>query len=188
MATASLVRPAAIGLISGLGAFGLGALGWLAGLDARAYEQALRMRRRPAAPNIAIVEIGDETIRTLGRWPWPWTRHARFLDVLREHYRPVAVKLGRSVDFGGRQVPVDRYGEMLVSYSMPSTGRPRDAFRRYHYEDTLTRGPPPEALEASIVLVGFGATGRGSTFSFALPKWHAARSRAVWVQADCGGT
>jgi PAS domain S-box-containing protein len=73
-------------------AFLVGELGWLAGLDARACDFALRKRRaRPPDPRIAVVEIDEKSIARLGRWPWPRSTHARFLATLTEHYRPAVV-------------------------------------------------------------------------------------------------
>ena len=38
-------------------------------------------RRAPRAP-VAIVFIGDDSIRELGRWPWSWENHAMLVDIL----------------------------------------------------------------------------------------------------------
>jgi PAS domain S-box-containing protein len=83
---------AALGIACGLAVFLASALGWLAGLDARGYDLALRVRRPVRAPHrIAIVEIDDNSIALLGRWPWTRAVHARFLEALRTRYRPAAV-------------------------------------------------------------------------------------------------
>jgi PAS domain S-box-containing protein len=81
-----------LGLISGLAAFLAGELGWLAGLDARAYDLAIRNRPPlPRSERIAIIEIDDLAIRRLGRWPWPWSRHAEFVRNLQEDHGPAVV-------------------------------------------------------------------------------------------------
>jgi len=88
----SVRGPLLIGLLCGTFAFLVGEIGWLAGLDARAYDVAVRARRsRDAGSRVVVVEIDDESIAALGRWPWPRSRHAQFLATLRKHYRPAAV-------------------------------------------------------------------------------------------------
>ncbi len=88
----SLRGPLLLGAVCALVAFLVGELGWLAGLDARAYDLSIRLRgRRPLPPEVVIVEIDDESISRFGRWPWPRSLHARFLSALQSHYQPSAV-------------------------------------------------------------------------------------------------
>jgi len=88
----SVRAPLLLGLLCGLFVFFVGEIGWLAGLDARAYDYAVRVRRSSTAPSrVVVVEIDDDSIAALGRWPWPRSRHAQFLSTLREHYHPSAV-------------------------------------------------------------------------------------------------
>jgi len=92
MATRRLLWPGSLGIVCGLAAFLAGAVGWLSGPDARAYDLALRTRPPLQGPgDIAVVVIDDESIARLGRWPWPWSRHARFVRALHEHYRAKAI-------------------------------------------------------------------------------------------------
>ncbi|MBN1459866.1 MAG: CHASE2 domain-containing protein, partial [Armatimonadetes bacterium] len=80
-----------LGAICGLVAFLVGELGWLAGLDARAYDLGVRMRGSQPSSDVVVVEIDDESISRFGRWPWPRSLHARFLAGLEQRYRPSAV-------------------------------------------------------------------------------------------------
>ncbi len=90
--TRSVRGPALVGLVCALAVFLVEGVGWLAGLDARAYDFAMRLRRSSQAPRrVAIIEIDDESIALLGRWPWPRSVHARFLKALREKYHPSAI-------------------------------------------------------------------------------------------------
>ncbi len=90
--TKALVRPLILGLAAGLAAFAAGELGWLSGLSDRSYDLALRTRPpRRGASQVAVVQIDDEAMRALGRWPWPWQRHAEFIDTLHTHYGPSAI-------------------------------------------------------------------------------------------------
>ena len=92
MARRTLLRVATLGLFSGLAAFLVGEFGWLACLDARAYDMALRTRPPlPQRDRVAVVEIDDAAIARLGRWPWPWSQHERFVRTLHEHYHPAVI-------------------------------------------------------------------------------------------------
>ena len=69
--TGSVRGPAVVGLASALGVFLLAGMGWLRGLDARGYDLAMRLRASSgAAPRVAVIQIDDESISLLGRWPW----------------------------------------------------------------------------------------------------------------------
>ena len=90
--TRSVRGPAIVGLACALAVFVLTAMGWLGGLDARGYDLAMRLRASSEAPpRVAVIEIDDESIALLGRWPWPRSVHAKFLAALREKYQPSAI-------------------------------------------------------------------------------------------------
>ena len=36
-----------------------------------------------ASGDIVLIKIDDESLRTVGRWPWPRRRHAEMIDALR---------------------------------------------------------------------------------------------------------
>lgn len=292
MATRRLLWPGSLGIVCGLAAFLAGAVGWLSGLDARAYDLALRTRPPlPGPGDIVVVVIDDESIARLGRWPWPWSRHAALVRALHEHYLAkaivfdllflepdsteqeaefaqaiegagnvylasffsrlpqdagtktageapwvrgeyvgqqawhgmsfasrhppagrlaavaagvgpvnvvpeldgcirrlplildhdgvpylslmgavfnglvnpdrggVRVELGEAVDLGGRRVPIDQWGETLISYTGASSDQSRGAFPHYRYDAVLSRSIDPSSLRDKVVLVGFAATG-----------------------------
>ncbi|HUU55383.1 MAG TPA: CHASE2 domain-containing protein [Armatimonadota bacterium] len=88
----SVRGPAVVGLVCALAVFVVEGVGWVGGLDARGYDLAMRLRRSSgAAPRVAVIEIDDESISLLGRWPWPRSVHAKFLAALREKYQPSAI-------------------------------------------------------------------------------------------------
>lgn len=62
----------------------LGALGGMGRIDLTLYDRAVSLSGRPASPEILIVMIDDDSIATLGRWPWSRTVHAALLDKLGE--------------------------------------------------------------------------------------------------------
>ena len=51
-------------------------------LDGKAYDFALRGAERVASDRVAIIEIDDQSLANLGRWPWPRDVHAKLLDIL----------------------------------------------------------------------------------------------------------
>ncbi|MEQ1439557.1 serine/threonine-protein kinase [Fontimonas sp. SYSU GA230001] len=53
-------------------------------LERYTYDLGVRARERTPSDRIAIVAIDDDSIRNLGRWPWPRTRQAELIDKLRE--------------------------------------------------------------------------------------------------------
>jgi PAS domain S-box-containing protein len=48
----------------------------------------MRFQQRPPRQvdsSLAVVFIGDDSIRGIGRWPWAWDYHAMFLEVMKRH-------------------------------------------------------------------------------------------------------
>jgi serine/threonine-protein kinase len=64
-------------------AFGVFADGFES-LERYTYDIGVRARERTPSDRIAIVAIDDDSIRNLGRWPWPRARQAELIDKLRE--------------------------------------------------------------------------------------------------------
>jgi CHASE2 domain-containing sensor protein/signal transduction histidine kinase len=69
-------------------------LGALCGLTVRVdqliFDAYLRFNVRPALSDIVVVEIDNDSIARLGRWPWPRSVHARLLDEISKA-QPTAV-------------------------------------------------------------------------------------------------
>ncbi len=53
-------------------------------LERYAYDLGVRARQQTPSDKVAVIAIDDESIRNLGRWPWPRNLHAAMLDLLRE--------------------------------------------------------------------------------------------------------
>ena len=53
-------------------------------LERYAYDLGVRARERAPSDKVAVIAIDEESIRNLGRWPWPRNLHAAMLDLLRE--------------------------------------------------------------------------------------------------------
>ncbi|MFZ2959003.1 MAG: diguanylate cyclase [Candidatus Ozemobacteraceae bacterium] len=67
-------------------------LGLFDGLEVKTLD--MRFRQRPLAPpddRIIILAITDECIAQLGKWPWPRSRHADILDMLKKAGASAAV-------------------------------------------------------------------------------------------------
>jgi eukaryotic-like serine/threonine-protein kinase len=54
------------------------------GLERYAYDLGVSARDRTPSDKVAVIAIDDESIRNLGRWPWPRNLHAAMNDLLRE--------------------------------------------------------------------------------------------------------
>ncbi len=54
------------------------------GLERYAYDLGVRSRDRAPSDKVVIIAIDDESIRNLGRFPWPRNLHAAMMDLLRE--------------------------------------------------------------------------------------------------------
>jgi CHASE2 domain-containing sensor protein/predicted Ser/Thr protein kinase len=52
-------------------------------LERYAYDFGVRSRERAPSDKVAVIAIDEESIRQLGRWPWPRNVHAELLKVLR---------------------------------------------------------------------------------------------------------
>jgi CHASE2 domain-containing sensor protein/signal transduction histidine kinase len=59
-------------------------------VDHVVYDSCLPLSTQGAFPDITVVEIDDASIAKLGRWPWPRSVHARFVDTLATA-RPAAI-------------------------------------------------------------------------------------------------
>ena len=57
---------------------------WFWRVDQTLYDAAISLLQRPAAPDIVIVGIDEQSLRQIGRWPWKRTIHATLLNRLTE--------------------------------------------------------------------------------------------------------
>ncbi|GAB1576912.1 CHASE2 domain-containing protein [Bordetella petrii] len=97
--TAFLVALAALlGTINGLGRF-----------DQILYDRAISLAQRPAAQDVLLVAMDDQSIEALGRWPWPRVMHAALLDRLRE-----ARAVGLDIVFTEASPPGHRDDQILA--------------------------------------------------------------------------
>lgn len=62
--------------------FILMATDWLWRWDQLLYDAQLRYTERPAPDDVVIVAIDEESLASLGRWPWPRSIHAKLVDTL----------------------------------------------------------------------------------------------------------
>ncbi|KVC78830.1 CHASE2 domain-containing protein [Burkholderia ubonensis] len=59
-------------------------------VDGLIYDRLLMLRSLPLSPDIVVVDIDNQSVAALGRWPWPRDVHARLLDSL-ARAKPAAV-------------------------------------------------------------------------------------------------
>ena len=52
-------------------------------LERYAYDLGVRSRTRTPSDKIAVIAIDEESIRNLGRWPWPRNLHGAMIDLLK---------------------------------------------------------------------------------------------------------
>lgn len=80
-----------LALLLAVTGFAVGRQGWLWRADALLYDASLRLWQRPAPDDVVIVAIDDESLASLGRWPWPRSVHAALVDRLtRDGARAIA--------------------------------------------------------------------------------------------------
>jgi len=51
-------------------------------LERKAYDLGVRAASRTPSDRIAIIQIDDQSIANIGRWPWPRDVHAKMVDIL----------------------------------------------------------------------------------------------------------
>ena len=56
--------------------------GFLEKLDLQLLDSAQRFTHYPVSDDIVIIEIDEQSLETLGAWPWPRAHHAKLLNVL----------------------------------------------------------------------------------------------------------
>ncbi|PCE26646.1 CHASE2 domain-containing protein [Burkholderia ubonensis] len=59
-------------------------------VDGLIYDRLLMLRSLPLSPDIVVVDIDNQSVAALGRWPWPRDVHARLLAAL-ARVKPAAV-------------------------------------------------------------------------------------------------
>ncbi|HEX5363646.1 MAG TPA: serine/threonine-protein kinase [Gallionella sp.] len=58
-------------------------------LERKAYDLGMQATSRTPSDKIAVIAIDEESLRNLGRWPWPREIHARMVDILAEGHAKV---------------------------------------------------------------------------------------------------
>ncbi|MBX4145276.1 CHASE2 domain-containing protein, partial [Ralstonia pickettii] len=59
-------------------------------VDGLIYDRLLMLRSLPLSPDVVVVDIDNQSVSALGRWPWSRDVHARLLDTL-ARAQPAAV-------------------------------------------------------------------------------------------------
>src|SRR5690349_14993340 len=60
-------------------------LNWADGLEGKLYDMRARMRAgAKGAENVVLIGIDDDSIKTIGRWPWPRSYMSEMVNKLAE--------------------------------------------------------------------------------------------------------
>jgi CHASE2 domain-containing sensor protein len=76
-----LLSAVAVWIASGGGNYSVG--GRLEGTDQFAYDTLQRFAPIPPSPDLILVEIDDDSVAQVGRWPWKRSIQAALVDRLR---------------------------------------------------------------------------------------------------------
>ncbi len=57
---------------------------WFSGIDRESYDALQRFNTLPGRTDIIIVAIDEQSLSTIGRWPWPRNTHAALINKLTE--------------------------------------------------------------------------------------------------------
>ena len=90
------------------------------------YDSILSLQHRPGSDSIIIVAIDEESLATIGRWPWPRRVHAAFVDRLAEA-RPAAIGydvlfIEPSGDDGLLADAMRRFGRVVLPLTFETPG------------------------------------------------------------------
>ncbi len=126
--------------------WGAGWLGWLQPLELKTLDWRFRHRGpQPAHPAIRLIAIDDASLARIGRWPWPRSHHADFIDALQDpNLRPRVI--GYDVLFTEPQAEHLEYDAELGRASRASRATLCHAY--FFSRDPQTGTPPPAAAEA----------------------------------------
>lgn len=90
----------------------LGSSGPMQGLERAAYDLGLRATSRTPSAQLAVIAIDDQSIASLGDWPWSRELHARMTDLLAGAQVKV---IGNTIGFSAPQLdPGYRYISRLI--------------------------------------------------------------------------
>lgn len=120
----------------------------LQGLERTVYDWGVRASSRTPSDDIALIAIDDQSIASLGRWPWPRDVHARMIDLLAAAKAKV---IGYTVFFTEPQLdPGLKYIEKIAQAASASPGSQLEAL----IQEARTALNPDKALGESIAKAG----------------------------------
>ena len=72
-----------LGLVIAIALFGFARMsGFIPGLERWAYDLGVKMTSKSPSEKIAVIAIDEQSIRNIGRWPWPRDVQAKVIDQL----------------------------------------------------------------------------------------------------------
>lgn len=118
------------------------------GLERTAYDWGVRASSRTPSDAIVLIAIDDQSIASLGRWPWSRDVHARMIDLLAAAKAKV---IGYTVFFTEPQLdPGLAYIEKIAQAASASPGSQLDAL----IQEARTALNPDKVLGESIARAG----------------------------------
>lgn len=142
-------------------------------VDGLIYDRLLMLRSLPLSPDVVVVDIDNQSVSALGRWPWSRNVHARLLDTL-ARAQPAAVVY--DVLFTEPSAEDRAFADAMshVPTFLPVLLSPEQA------DGTRAVDPPVAALAARAVASATSTSKSTATVSYAA-------SRCSKATAACAG-
>jgi len=136
--------------------------------------------RAPAGPiadssaNLGFINIIPDPDRNVRCYPLIAGYRGEFFPsapvVAAAHYlgvgqREIGVSVGRSIILGGRAIPTDKMGRMIINYAGSEK-----SFRYYSAADIMDKAISPRELTGKLVIIGYTAFGATDVFSTPVTK------------------
>ena len=91
---------------------------WVWRWDKLIYDAQSRIIQHKPSDDIVIIAVDENSLHSIGRWPWPRTVHAKLIDKLTE-YQAKAVL----VDIILSEASVDKTSDQLLSNAVQNNGK-----------------------------------------------------------------
>ncbi len=126
--------------------------GWFVRLDNGIGEQRMAMQTRQASGRIALLEIDNKSLTSIGVWPW---NRSIYADIIRKSFDAGAEELAFDIDFSSKSISEEdqAFAEALNGAAGPVTLAVFQQFATARMEaDALRFNRPVEALANSAWL------------------------------------
>lgn len=128
-----------IGAVVSLLVMGVFYMDWAGGLEGKLYDVRAKMRAaNKVSDRVVIVGIDDDSVRELGRWPWPRAYMAEMVDQLTEANAEV---IGMDIFFNQAELNpgLDKIRQLAADYDARAAANPRAAATAQEFADILKK-------------------------------------------------